>query len=136
MPWQMRISPQLNPIFFPKNHVKAGRPISLRHVRLFRDIRDHVLQHEIQLIILLGYNDLTRIMLIRWAYRLGIPVLLAADSNIFGDAKTQWWLRAMKRRYVRWVLRRLAGLMPMGTCGRAYFRSYLDHRLPGISVSV
>jgi glycosyltransferase involved in cell wall biosynthesis len=36
----------------------------------------------------------------------------------------------IKRPFVRWVLRRLAGLMPMGTCGRAYFRHYLDHNLP------
>jgi glycosyltransferase involved in cell wall biosynthesis len=130
MPWQMRISARLNPIFFPKNHITVGRPISIRHVRLFRDIRDHVQKHGIQMVILLGYNDLTRLMFMRWAHQLGLPVLLAADSNVFGDAKTQWWLRALKRRYVRWVLRRLAGLMPMGTCGRAFFRSYMDHRLP------
>jgi glycosyltransferase involved in cell wall biosynthesis len=130
MPWQMRISARLNPIFFPKNHIAVGRSVSVRHVRLFRDIRDHITKHGIQMVILLGYNDLTRLMLIRWAHRLGLPVLLTSDSNVFGDAKTPWWLRAIKRRYVRWVLRRLAGLMPMGTCGRAYFRSYMDHRLP------
>jgi glycosyltransferase involved in cell wall biosynthesis len=28
------------------------------------------------------------------------------------------------------VLKRLAGLMPMGTCGRAFFRLYRDHNLP------
>jgi glycosyltransferase involved in cell wall biosynthesis len=130
MPWQMRIAPHLNPIFHPKNHIRTAIPISWRHVRLFRDIRDHILRSEIQLVILLGYNDLTRVLLIRWGRRMGLPVLLTADSNVFGDARTPWWLRFIKRRYVRWVLRRIAGLMPMGTCGRAYFRNYLDHNLP------
>ena len=130
MPWQMSISPRLNPIFFPKNHLRTGQPISFRHFRLFRDIQRHILEHEIQLVVLLGYNDLTRLLFIRWAHGMGLPVLLTADSNIFGDAKTRSWLRPFKRLFVRWVLRRLAGLMPMGTCGRAYFRSYLDHNLP------
>jgi glycosyltransferase involved in cell wall biosynthesis len=130
MPWQMSIAADLNPIFFAKNHLRTRMPISWRHVRLFREIRDHILQHEIQMVILLGYNDLTRVLLIRWARKLGLPMLLAADSNVFGDARTPWWLKMIKRRYVRWVVKRLSGLMPMGTCGRAYFRSYVDHNLP------
>jgi glycosyltransferase involved in cell wall biosynthesis len=130
MPWQLRINAHLNPIFFPQFHLWKGRPISWRSVRLFRGMRDYILQHKIQLVILLGYNDLSRLLFLRWAHQTGLPVLLAADSNIFGDAKTRSWVRIVKRPYVRWVLRHLAGVMPMGTCGRAYFRSYLDHRLP------
>jgi glycosyltransferase involved in cell wall biosynthesis len=130
MPWQMRIGAHLNPIFFPQCHLREGSLISWRHVRLFRKLRDHVLQQKIQLVILLGYNDLSRLLFLRWARRVGLPVLLAADSNIFGDAKTRWWVRLVKRPYVRWVLRHLAGVMPMGSCGRAFFRSYLDHSLP------
>jgi glycosyltransferase involved in cell wall biosynthesis len=130
MPWQMRINAHLNPIFFPKFHLWKGRPLSWRGVQLFRKMRDYVIQHKIQMVILLGYNDLSRLLFLNWAHRTGLPVLLAADSNIFGDAKTRWWVKLIKRPYVRWVLRHLAGVMPMGTCGRAYFRSYLDHRLP------
>jgi glycosyltransferase involved in cell wall biosynthesis len=130
MPWQMRVGAHLNPIFFSANHIKVSRPISLRHIRLFRDIRQHLIQNGIQMVIVLGYNDLTRLLLIRWAYRQGIPLVLAADSNVFGDARTPRWLRRVKRPFLRWVLRRVAGLMPMGTCGKAYFRTYLDHNLP------
>src|SRR5208282_678289 len=39
-------------------------------------------------------------------------------------------IRIIKRRYVGWVLKQVSGLMPMGTCGRAFFRLYLDHNLP------
>ena len=130
MPWQLRIDPRLNPIFFPQYHLSKGRPFSWRNFQLFRSMRDHVLKHKIQLVILLGYNDLSRLLFLNWAHRIGLPVLLAADSNIFGDAKTPWWIRIFKRPYVRWVLRHISGIMPMGTCGRAYFRNYLDHRLP------
>jgi glycosyltransferase involved in cell wall biosynthesis len=130
MPWQMRVGAELNPVFFAQNHIKVGRPISLGHIRLFRDIRRHLIQNKVQMIILLGYNDLTRSLLIQWANRMGIPLILAADSNIFGDTRTPWFLRWIKKPFLRWVLRRVAGLMPMGTCGRAYFRSYLDHNLP------
>jgi glycosyltransferase involved in cell wall biosynthesis len=130
MPWQMRVGAELNPVFFAKNHIDAKMPISFRHIRLFHDIRQHLMKHGVQMIILLGYNDLTRLLLIRWAHSVGIPLVLAADSNIFADTRTPWLLRRVKRPFLRWVLRRVAGLMPMGTCGRAYFRSYLDHNLP------
>jgi glycosyltransferase involved in cell wall biosynthesis len=130
MPWQMRIGAHLNPVFFPRNHLKIGTPISLRHIRLYHDIRRHIVRHGIQMVILLGYNDLTRLLLIRWANRVGLPLLLTADSNIFADTQTPRWVRRIKRPLIRWVLRRIAGLMPMGTCGKAYFRSYLDHDLP------
>jgi glycosyltransferase involved in cell wall biosynthesis len=130
MPWQMQIAPHLNPIFFPRHHLTSRRPISWRSLPLYRDIRLYLRQQDIRMVMLLGYNDLVRLQLIRWARGLGMPVILAADSNIFSDAATARGLRWIKQVYVRWVLRHVAGLMPMGTCGRAYFRRYLDHDLP------
>jgi glycosyltransferase involved in cell wall biosynthesis len=130
MPWQMQIAPHLNPVFFPRHHLKSRRPVSLRCLPLYRDIRRYLGQQDIRLIILLGYNDLVRMMLIRWSRPAAIPVILAADSNIFADVATSGWVRWIKQAYVRWVLRRIAGLMPMGTCGRAFFRRYLDHDRP------
>ena len=38
--------------------------------------------------------------------------------------------RLIKQFYVRWVLKSIAGLMPMGSCGRAFFRLYRNHDLP------
>jgi glycosyltransferase involved in cell wall biosynthesis len=130
MPWHMSVTPDLNPVSFAKCPLRKGSLISWNHYQLFREIRDYVIQRNIRMIILLGYNDFTRVLFLRWAHRVGLPVLLTADSNIFGDAKTRWYVRIVKRRFVRWMLRHLAGVMPMGTCGRAYFRSYLDHDLP------
>ncbi|HEY1923139.1 MAG TPA: glycosyltransferase family 4 protein, partial [Tepidisphaeraceae bacterium] len=130
MPWQMRIEPRLNPVFFPDHHLPASRPISLRSIALYRDLKKYLQVRRVQMIILFGFDDLTRLLLIRWARRASIPLLLAGDANIFVDARTRAWNRLVKGMVVRWSLRRVFGLMPMGTCGRAFFRSYLDHRLP------
>ncbi|MFM7133946.1 MAG: glycosyltransferase family 4 protein [Planctomycetota bacterium] len=79
---------------------------------------------------MLGYNDLPRLLLILHLRRKGVPIVFTADSNIFGDARVQGVKRLVKGVFMRWLLRNVDGLMPMGTCGRAYFRSYLDHDLP------
>jgi glycosyltransferase involved in cell wall biosynthesis len=130
MPWEMQISARLRPRFFPRRHLTLNRPLSWRSVGLFRSIRDQLVRSDAKLIVLLGYNDLTRLLLIRWAHRRKIPLLLAGDSNIFSDARLSAFVRPIKRTYLRWVLKSIAGLMPMGTCGRAFFRIYRDHDLP------
>jgi len=66
----------------------------------------------------------------RWAAQEGIPIVLTADSNVFGEGRVPRLTHFVKRRYVRWVLGRVSALMPMGTCGRAFFRLYRDHNLP------
>jgi glycosyltransferase involved in cell wall biosynthesis len=130
MPWEMQISPRLRPLFFSRQHLKLNRPVSWRSLGLFRSIADHLVRQDVKLIVLLGYNDLTRMLLIRWARRHGIPVLLAGDSNVFAEARLSPAIRLIKRRYLGWVLKSIAGLMPMGVCGRAFFRLYRDHDLP------
>jgi glycosyltransferase involved in cell wall biosynthesis len=130
MPWQMKIDSNLNPVFFANHHLVPGHHLSPRNFSLFRDICQYIIENDIRMVILLGYNDLTRLMLIRWAKRRGIPLLLCGDSNVFAEGRHGPITRFIKRRYLRWVLKRLSGLMPMGTCGRAFFRLYLDHNLP------
>jgi len=130
MPWQMQIGSHLRPVFSPRNHLRSGRPISIHSVALYRYLRDYLTEHDVRLIILLGYNDLTRLLLLRWAAREGIPIVLTADSNVFGEGRVPRLIQFIKRRYVRWVLGRVSALMPMGTCGRAFFRLYRDHNLP------
>ncbi|MGD1275953.1 MAG: glycosyltransferase [Tepidisphaeraceae bacterium] len=130
MPWEMQIGAEVNPVFFPRHHLRAEFPISRRSLPLFFKIRRYLRNHTVQMIVLLGYNDLTRMLLIAWARHQRIPLLLAGDSNIFAEGRVPPWLRVLKRRYVRWVLNHINGLMPMGTCGRAFFRLYKDHNLP------
>ncbi len=130
MPWQMKIGTELNSVFFPTHHLIPGRYLSPRNFSLFRDICKYIIKNDVRMVVLLGYNDLTRLMLISWARRKKIPLVLCGDSNIFAEGRQPAHLRWIKRRYLRWILKRLAGLMPMGTCGRAFFRLYSDHNLP------
>ena len=130
MPWQVAVGAHLNPVFFESHHLRGAGPFAYRGRRLFRDIRQYVEQKNIRLMMLHGYNDLTRLSLIRWARRRGVPLLLTGDSNVMAQGRVPRWVRPIKQAYVRWVVRSVAGLMPMGTCGRAFFRSYVDHDKP------
>jgi glycosyltransferase involved in cell wall biosynthesis len=84
----------------------------------------------VRLVILNGCGDLAHLLLIRWARKRGVYVLLAGDANVFSADRGSWFARLAKRRYYHWVLGTIAGLMPMGTCGQAYYRLLRDHDLP------
>jgi glycosyltransferase involved in cell wall biosynthesis len=128
MPWAVAPHPKIKPLFFDRHALGASNP--LRCYGLYRDIKRFVIDKQISLIVLLGYNDLARLLLIGWAKRAGIPLLVTGDSNVFGEGRVGAIRKFVKRRVVRHVLKRAAGLMPMGTCGRAFYRSYMDHNLP------
>lgn len=130
MPWAMQIPADANAVFFDDLALPSHRPVQRRSLALFRRLRDHLIAQNVRLIVLLGYNDLTRIMLIRWARRAGIPLLITGDSNVFSEGRVTGIKRVVKRAYVRYVLNRVAGIMPMGSCGRAFYRLYQDHNLP------
>lgn len=130
MPWDVERQSEANAVFFPEAGMATRQHIGRGSVPLFRLIRDYLTRHRVRLTILLGYNDLTRALLIRWARRQGVPLLITGDSNVFGEGRLGYVKRTVKRAYVRWVLNCVSGLMPMGVCGRAFFRLYKDHNLP------
>lgn len=130
MPWQVQIDDDICPVIFPEYSLSKKALISLSSVPLYRRIVAYLLEKRIRLVILLGYNNLTRLLLIHWAQRKGIPLLLTGDSNIFNEGRHHFPMRIFKRWYVSHVVDLVAGLMPMGTCGRAYYRLYADHNKP------
>jgi glycosyltransferase involved in cell wall biosynthesis len=130
MPWEMGIQPHLNPVFFPSAHLRSNRHVSARSFTLFRKIRAYLIENDVRLVILNGCGDLAHLLLIRWARKRGVYVLLAGDANVFSADRGSWFARLAKRRYYHWVLGTIAGLMPMGTCGQAYYRLLRDHDLP------
>jgi glycosyltransferase involved in cell wall biosynthesis len=79
--------------------------------------------HAAAAVILLGYNDASRLRVLRWCHRRGTPCFLFGDSNARGDRTT-----GLKARVKRWllprVLRQCAGVLPCGSLGREYFRRY------------
>lgn len=131
MPWKMPIRPDLNIVFDEPNRLGAtGQFANRRSLALYRSIRDTIRREGVGMVVTLGYNDLPRLLLIRYLRKAGIPVILMADSNVFGDARVQGVKRLVKSCFMRWVLGAVDGLMPVGTCGRAYYRHYKDHDLP------
>ena len=130
MPWNVKINEEIRPITFPECSLNDKWIISLSSIPLFRRIVAYLLEKHVRLVILLGYNDLTRLLLLRWARAKGIPLLLTGDSNVFNEGRHHFLLRVIKRMYVGHVVEQVAGLMPMGTCGRAYYRLYADHNKP------
>lgn len=129
-PWQVELEPKLRAVWFEQARLRRGFNGPVRCGRAFKAIRDFLVAQDVKLIVLNGYNDLARVRLIDWAHDAGIPLLVAGDSNVFGEGRRGAFRRMAKRRVVRRVLRRAAGLMPMGTCGRAFFRQFADHDLP------
>lgn len=129
MPWQVQLDGGIRPVTFPGISLTAS-PVSRFSLPLYRRIRDYLAEQRIRLVILLGYNSLTHLLLMHWARRRGVPLLLTGDSNIFCESGHGVLRRTAKRWYIRHVLEVVSGLMPMGTCGRAYFRQYADYEKP------
>ncbi|MCC6580651.1 MAG: glycosyltransferase family 4 protein [Phycisphaeraceae bacterium] len=119
VPWAMDIDDAIHPVFMP------GKGLTQ-----FRAMRDYVRGLSPAVVLMHGYNDLSRLLLIRWAHRNHVPVALRGDSNVFGEGRSSLAKLIVKRWLMRWLLGHVDALMPMGTAGQAYFRLWQDHRLP------
>lgn len=111
--------------------VKFGGPgEKVDDVRPFRRARAHHAKARriaawarasgVKALLVSGYNDVTRLELIRWAHRVGMPVFLVSDSNARCDRATGL-KRTVKNSLIRWILRRTSGLLPHGSLGALYF---------------
>ena len=130
-PWdKIKLEDKLNPVYFGDSMFDEDGNQFWGGYILFKKIRTYLLSNKIKLIILMGYADLTRILLIYWARRMGIPLIIRADSNIFTEARISKLRLLLKQFFIHWLINQSAGLMPMGTCGRAYFRLYNNHNKP------
>lgn len=80
-------------------------------------------EQRIAAVLIGGYAELGRLRIIRWCARAGVPCFLVTDSNIHGDT-ARGLKRLAKTALLRWVLRRVRGVMPCGRYGVEYFRRY------------
>jgi len=129
MPWKMQLDEAIQPVFFPETHLTPGQ-FGVTASKLFDAITRYVVEHDIRMIVLMGWSDLVRLRLMKWAQQRGVAVFVRGDSNVFSEGRVRGPKRWIKAALMRWVIRHSAGLMPMGTCGRAFFRLYLDHDKP------
>ena len=74
-------------------------------------------------VVLLGYNDLTRVRIFRWCRRAGVPVFIWGDSNVLGDSAAG--VRAfVKRAVLTPIISKADAILPCGSLGRRYFERY------------
>ena len=125
-PWALREDEQIGLVRFGPGEDTANqsRPrYALREWRKGGRIIRWLREHRASAVVMLGYNDLGRLRIIRWCRRMGIPCFLWGDSNIKGDAATG--VRALaKRAIVGWALRRCEGAFACGRLGKAYWEKY------------
>src|SRR5690606_27830933 len=125
-PWDLPDLPEIGPVRFGAGHPvsRQGDPRWLRHdwVKGARIIEWMRTPHPAALVVG-GYNDLTRLRIIRWCHARGVPLFLQADSNIHGDRATGA-RRAIKNLYLRWVVQRVTAVLPCGSNGARYYQRY------------
>jgi glycosyltransferase involved in cell wall biosynthesis len=86
-------------------------------------IIDWLIEHKVNAVVILGYNDAGRLRIIRWCRRHEVPCFLFGDSNIKGDRATRA-KASIKRFLLARILRYLNGVLACGSLGRQYFRKY------------
>jgi glycosyltransferase involved in cell wall biosynthesis len=82
-----------------------------------------LMEKNVRAVVMMGYNDLGRLRVMRWCYRNGIPCFMFGDSNVHGDHVTG--ARALvKRALIQRVSKWCRGFLACGSLGRAYFKRY------------
>jgi glycosyltransferase involved in cell wall biosynthesis len=80
-------------------------------------------EHQIRFVVMLGYNDMGRIRMIRWCRRNKIPCWLFGDSNILGD-RSGGFRGLIKRMAVQRIVSWCDGILRCGRLGTEYFIKY------------
>jgi glycosyltransferase involved in cell wall biosynthesis len=124
--WKLGDLPELNVVGLAEGTVDQmkTRP---GHARLQWRIAANTVHwleaHRPRVLMVAGYDEMSRVRAIRWANRRDVPVLFFGDSNIRCDTVTGW-RRLVKRAVVPSILRRCDAVLCCGSLGRAYFRRY------------
>jgi glycosyltransferase involved in cell wall biosynthesis len=96
---------------------------SLREWMRAGRIINWIIEQNIRFVLMMGYNDLGRVRIIRWCRRVGIPCWLFGDSNILGD-NNRGCKRFVKRPIVATIVRSCDGIFCCGSLGLQYFVKY------------
>lgn len=123
MPWDVPLPEGVEVVHDEPNRVPNDAVIHRRFLGAYRSWCS-VIERERPLFVLTsGHQDVSRWMLVPYLRRRGIPYVLWSDSNIYGLNRGRPLKDALRRFYLSWILRGFDAFMPMGTCGRAYFRT-------------
>ena len=81
-------------------------------------------ENNIQAVIVHGYRYPAYLRVIRHCHRVGIPLFVRNDSNIWCERELSSWRRWCKARVYRWWINRVTGIMSMGEYGDQLFTQY------------
>jgi len=125
--WDLELPEAIHPIGFAEADESTTDPAWKRlgsdYRKAGRIIR-YFVDHDVRAVVLMGYNDLTRLRLASVCRRMGIAVFLRGDSNIKGEPDGGGVRQWIKRRVVGYAIRRSDVVMPMGRLGQAFFEKY------------
>jgi glycosyltransferase involved in cell wall biosynthesis len=80
-------------------------------------------ENDIKFVLMMGYNDIGRMRIIRWCRRNRVPCFMFGDSNIHGD--TRGGLKGfVKKQIVSRIVKSCGGIFSCGSLGKAYFLKY------------
>jgi glycosyltransferase involved in cell wall biosynthesis len=124
--WKFEAPKEIGPVSFGKgehsnDHVKLK--YAFKEWRRGGRIIQWMVEHDVKFVVMMGYNDLGRMRIIRWCARKGVPCVVFGDSNIHGD--TASGIKAiLKKIVVGYVVRKTSAVMVCGSLGKAYFAKY------------
>jgi glycosyltransferase involved in cell wall biosynthesis len=123
MPWEVPLPQGVEVVHDERNRVPNDAVIHRRFLGAYRSWCS-VIERERPLFVLTsGHQDVSRWMLVPYLRRRVITYVLWSDSNVYGLNRGRPLKDALRRLYLRQILRGFDAFMPMGTCGRAYFRT-------------
>lgn len=82
-----------------------------------------IIEQNVRFVLMMGYNDVGRVRIIRWCRRVGIPCWLFGDGNILGD-HDRGFKRFVKRPFVSTIVGWCDGIFCCGSLGLQYFSKY------------
>jgi glycosyltransferase involved in cell wall biosynthesis len=122
MPWDIRLPEGIQIEFDERNRIPNEAFIHRRFLGTFRFLRSVIDREQPLFVLTAGHEDIARWMLIPYLKRRKIPYVLWADSNVHGLNKGRPIKDAIRWAYLRTIIRGFDAYMPMGSCGKAYYR--------------
>ena len=125
-PWLYEDVAEINPILIgtgEKSSAQSKLTSAPREWTKGGQIIGWMSQRDIAAVVVLGYNDVGRLRIIRWCKKQRIPCFLFGDSNVRGDTRRRW-LRLLKRAILPAIIRSCSGVLCCGALGREYFLRY------------
>jgi glycosyltransferase involved in cell wall biosynthesis len=125
--WKIAIPQKINAVSFG---AAGDSPIAtlyhapLREWRKGRRLIDYLQEHGIRAVIggIPRYPSYLRVLL--HCQRTGLPIFINSDANIRNERSLTSVKQSVKRRFHRWWIKRISGVMSMGSYGDEYFLKY------------